>query len=129
MSEQKSIFDRCLDDHDIAITKALGGEYPKVSFSAYECDADDNPINNLNEVAIEGRCMLMAKRDEFWGGKESEDYSSPVLENPTWLEVSVLANAAIKTTNDFHHRFLEDVVDTEVDNMDGIAVYIFAMGS
>ena len=58
-----------------------------------------------------------------------EDYFLPVLENPTWFEVAVHANAAIIATRDFHHIFLEGVQRTGILNDADVPFYIFAMGS
>ncbi len=119
-----------LDDHEHTIRAALGDIAPHVFYSAYDTDPETGePINNLNEVAIKGKCILIAEADAFWGDKDSADYFSPVLENPTWLEVSVFANAAIIATRDFHHHFLEGVNRTGILNDDDVPFYTFAMGS
>jgi hypothetical protein len=129
MAYNPDSYSKALDDHEHTIRKALNGNQPHVFFSAYKTDPETgDPINNLNEVAIEGKCILFAKADDFWGDGTSVDYYSPVLENPTWLDVAVHADAAIIATRDFHHNFLEGVYPDGKDK-DGIAMYEFSMGS
>jgi hypothetical protein len=64
-------------------------------------------LDNLDEVPIRGKVKFRAGRDEFYGGAASRDYESPVLEDPTWLDLCVHANRMILTTGDEHHCFLE----------------------
>lgn len=105
---------------------AAGQTEAEVYYSAYPEDAEETPVDNLDQVAVEGRCILVCDYDDFWGG-EGEDYRSDVLENPTWLQVAVCANAMIQRTRDFHHRFLENV---RLRTMEGdVAVYELIMGS
>lgn len=90
-----------------AVDKAVldsGQEEVQVIYSAYDSDENDIPINNLHEVAIKGACRLRGLSG--WAG-DGKDYLSPILYNPTWLEVCVHANRMIETTNDTHHVFLE----------------------
>lgn len=98
-----------------------------VIYSAYKGDYDD-PINNLDDVAIKGKCILVGYKDEFFGGDKSRDYQSLIAENPTWLDIAVLANDMIEVTNDYHHVFLEGVSNTR-KKIDDIPVYEFDMGS
>lgn len=55
------------------------------------------------------------------------DYTSPIVENPTWLQVAILANEMIKTTGDTHHIFLESIQLVKEEN--GIKQMEFWMGS
>lgn len=101
------------------------GEKPAVFFSTYKKDADDLPLDNLDEIAIQGRVQFHADRDPFWGN--DRPYTSPIVESPTWLDVAVLANEMIKTTGDYHHQFLEGVYVTGEE--DGVRLARFSMGS
>jgi hypothetical protein len=58
-------------------------------------------------VAFKGRYVVVAEADEFWGGKESKQYQSRVLVDPTWGQLFKCAKAAQKKTNDLHHSFFE----------------------
>lgn len=93
--------------------KAAGGESgiiaTMVNYSAYETASDGSVIDNLDDVAVEGTVRFIADRDEYWGGVESANYTSPEVTNPTWLQVAVFANEAIWITNDHHHVFLEGI--------------------
>lgn len=98
-----------------------------VIYSAYKSDKDGEPIDNLNEIAVKGKVILVGEADDFWGGKKAKDFRSKVLENPTWLIVAIHANATIKKTRDLHHVFLEGM---DKKGKDGKAtVYEFCMGS
>lgn len=107
--------------------KIAGYQEPLLDYSAYKTDDNDVPLDNLDEVAVKGRVYIIADRNEFYGGIESKDYRSWELINPTWLDVCVCAEAAIRATNDHHHVFLEglDLVGEE----EGIKVYKLCMGS
>lgn len=90
------------------------------------CKEDDNGIiiDNLDEVAIEGKVYFFEEHTTIG---EGQDYYSPVVSNPTGLEVAVLANEMIKTTGDIHHIFLEGVNVIKEEN--GIQQVQFLMGS
>lgn len=109
--------------------KAAGQVEVHVCYSAYECGDDDEPIDNLDEVAAEGRVRLVGFHDGFWG--DGKDYQSEVLESPTWLEVTVCANAMIEATGDHHHAFLEGLerLHKNKQTEDGVTLYEFSMGS
>lgn len=83
---------------------------------------------NMNDIAFEGKGVLEEKYDEFWSDK-GRDYRSPVVENPTWLEVALLADEMIRTTGDYHHSFLEGIRFFEEKTVDGVSIYRFVMGS
>jgi hypothetical protein len=109
---------------------ASGQKKRYVIYSAYtshEDDEDDNPIDNLDEIAVKGKVILIGRSDDFWGGDKSKEYRSEIMENPTWLQVAVAANAMIKKTKDTHHCFLEtlDRIGEEGD----VTLYEFGMGS
>ena len=106
-----------------------------VAYSAYTTDDKDVPIDNLDCIAAKGRIKFVAKVSPFWhnfgknpnpkhGGK---NYESPVVENPTWLDVAILADDMIRTVGDFHHVFLEKI--SHRGEKDGIQIYGFLMGS
>jgi hypothetical protein len=85
-------------------------------------------------VAIEGRCILRAPRDEFWGGKDSKEYRSDFIDSPTWAQVFSRFGSAMKTTRDYHHQFLEGVyldrsAPAVIDGGKEVPVYRFSTGS
>ena len=112
-------------DHIHSRIAARLGEKPVVFYAAYESDEGDLPIDNLDEIAIEGKVKFRAEHDPDSG--EGDEYTSPVLDSPTWLDVAVLANQMIKTTGDYHHQFLESVC--VLRERDGIKIAGFSMGS
>ncbi len=110
-----------------AAVLASGQKKVYVDYSAYDSDDDDEPIDNLDEVAVKGKVVLVSAADSCWGGKKSKDYRSDVLESPTWLQACVYANAMIRSVRDTHHVFFEglDKIGEEGD----VTVYEFVMGS
>jgi hypothetical protein len=106
---------------------ASGQRRVRVCYSAYEEDGSGVPLDNLDQVAVKGRCVLVGPADEYFGGPRSREYRSEVLENPTWLQVAVHANAAIAVTRDRHHVFLEGLWPPGTGG--GVAVCRFRMGS
>ncbi len=113
-----------LDDIHGRIAKRLG-ENSIVFYSAYTTDNNGLPIDNLDDIAIEGRVKFHVTHDPFWGS--GNPYSSHVVESPTWLDIAVLANKMIKTTGNSHHHYLENVLI--VDEDDGTKIAQFLMGS
>ena len=87
-----------------------------VIYSNYELDENKNPVNNLDTIAVEGKAIFVLS-----------DYMSNMVENPTWLEVTKIANQAIKATETVDHIYLEglDKVYTQKDTN----VYKLSMGS
>jgi hypothetical protein len=127
MSKSDRAFTRIADRVEKAC-EAVGHRKCHVFYSVYETDENDVPIDNLDEVAVDGRAVLVRERDNFFGGKFSRPYKSEILVNPTWLQVAVCANAMIHRTRDTHHSFLEGL-ERQGFNEEGIPVYRFSMGS
>lgn len=100
---------------------------PACFYSAYPT-VDDIPQDNLDEVAIQGPCILIADKDPYWAGALSQPYQSEILENPTWLELCYHFERCMEATKDYHHVFLEGVHPTD-KQIDGIPVYNFSTGS
>jgi len=126
--QRVNVYDQ-MDDMIEAAVLADGQKKVYVTNSTYESDEDDEPINNLDQIAVEGKCVLVGFRDEFWGGEGSRSYRSPVLENPTWLQVCVYANRMIRRTRDLHHVFLEGLERKKKLTKEGIPRHEFLMGS
>lgn len=101
------------------------GEQPAVLYSAYESDARELPIDNLDDTAVHGSVQFHAEHDPFWG--DGKAYVSSIIDSPSWLDVSLLANEMIKTTGDYHHRHLESV--HVLCERDGVKIARFGMGS
>ena len=118
-----------LDKMEKMVKDALPeGERAYVCYSAYKTSkTTGNPLNNLKQVAISGKVIMHQNRDDFGFGGGSK-YTSEVLENPTWLDISVAANKMIPITGDYHHSFLEAVYPAK-KRIDGVKVYSFSMGS
>ena len=87
-----------------------------LAYSAYHTDDDGNPIDNLDEIAVPGRAVVIAS-----------GYKSGILVDATWLDLSVVGDEMIKKTGDFHHVFLEGVQVERDDN--GTKICWLVMGS
>jgi hypothetical protein len=120
------------EEIDELLDKVFHGKEHHIVYSASEYIDDGSEFgrveNNLDEIAVEGKCIFKRERSDFWGGETSKDYSSKILSNPTWKEVCVLADESIKKVNDYHHVFLEGVRFMGTNSY-GIGVYEFWMGS
>ena len=86
------------------VEKTIGSECV-VQFAAYRIDAREMPIDNLEEVAVSGTVRFVQKHDPFWGS--GKDYESATVSDPTWMEVSIIANEMIGVTGDKQHYFLD----------------------
>lgn len=97
-----------LETADRAIRKrvrAAIGKNCKLEYAAYDLDAAGALIDNLDIVCFQGQCLVEADHPD-----QDEPFRSGVLNNPTWLELAIVANAMILATNpDTDHRFLEGV--------------------
>jgi len=96
-----------------------------VRFAAFDA-LDAGPLAAvLDAVAFEGRCQFLREHVAFWG--EGRDYTSPVFDSPTWLDVAVAANEMLKTTGDEHHVFLAGI--SQMFRLDDVTVLRFEMDS
>ncbi len=112
-----------------AIKAASGADF-WVYYSAYESDPDGIPIDNLDEIPVPGKVMMVEQGDNFFG--DGKGYRSKVLDSPTWLDLCVAANDMIIATDDKHHIFLEAVVATPktlFQDNDEVKILRFSMGS
>ena len=78
-----------------------------VSYSAYENDSRGIPKDNLEEVAVWGETKIMW--DSAWVDDKGEKFQPKVIVNPTWLDLTGVANTAIKATGDEYHQFFEGI--------------------
>lgn len=99
-------FNQMLDNFNFRLKAEIDNQV-FVKYSAYKLNDDEVPINNLDEIAIAGKVRFYQKHDSFFG--EGYNYVNSEIENPTWIDVAVLANNMIHTTGDKHHKFLEGV--------------------
>src|ERR1700694_3587244 len=61
------------------------------SYCAYTHDENDLPVDNLDEIAVHGKCQFnRAYYDERFG--IGSFYSSDIMENPTFMEVFLVVN-------------------------------------
>lgn len=116
-----------LIDDRVARRIAEEGQDLLVDFSAYRDGEGGLPVDNLDEVAVRGRVKFAAGADRCWGGEDSRSWESPVLTDPTWLDLAVQANDMMRRTNDSHHSFLEGVEVVGAEG--GTQIARFLMGS
>ena len=116
---------RAVDEMEKIIDAAISSDV-FVDYSAWKRGEDDNPINNLQEVAIDtdGKNMIIEQIADF-----GSDYMSPLLRNPTWLDLCIMANEMIQTTGDYHHIYLEGITTTKRKTEEGSIIVEFNMGS
>lgn len=104
--------------------KNAGHKKILVEYSAYGTDENDNPINNLNEIAFVGKVKFISKSGDAW---VEQRFESKIIKDPTWLQCCVIANEMIMTTGDRHHCFLEGIKKNE--NKEDFTICEFIMGS
>lgn len=122
------IDDDAYDERLDAIAARVDAVYPDgiVSFSAMPDDEDGLPKDVLDEVAVSGPAIFLARNDPFFG--EGHDYRSAVLTDSTWMQLVGIANDSVARTGDEHHVFLEAIEPTG-DVIDGVPVYELQFGS
>ena len=118
-------FAQAIEKMHAKIAAALNGKRRIVIYAAYPDDASDLPIDNLNEIAVQGECRLIRK-NHFKMGRV---FMSEPVTNPTWLQVAVFANCSIEVFCDENHIFLEDLLIRQVDERSAIPLYSIYMGS
>jgi hypothetical protein len=118
------LFEQRLRDIEERAAESLPEE-ALVIYSAFALDGDGLPLDNLDDVAVAGRCIFMQKHNPFFG--KGKDFVSAEFNSPTWLQLCAVANDMILVTGDQHHVFLEGVTVLREEN--GIKVVEFEMGS
>jgi len=127
--KENKIRDEMEADVERAIHAHTGDEATpvRVIYSVYDYDYDGNIVNNLYDIAFQGKCRLVIEGDGFFGnGKE---YASPVLLNPQWIQVAIYANEMIEATGNSHHVFLEGLQANGFTQDGDITILKFIMGS
>lgn len=84
-----------------------------------------------SDIAFKGKCIVVADADTYFGGDESRNYVSRVMENPTWAKLFAHAKASQKKTRDMHHAFFEGIWHRGVmtKNNETVAVLTLCFGS
>ena len=78
-----------------------------VCYSAYENDNKGIPKDNLEEIAVSGETKIMW--DSAWVDHKGKKFQPKAIINPTWLDLTGIANDAIRTTGDVNHVFFEGI--------------------
>ena len=96
-----AIMDRIFDfvKHDLEII-----------YQAYNDQVEDN----LDDIPIDGKLQIRER-----------DFSSEILDSPTWLELSAVANEQVKATKGFNNRYLKDI--KVIEEKDGIKICQFLL--
>ena len=107
------------------------GPRPNTPRSHYRIDEDGIEYMKRNIVAFQGKCIVTAGADDYFGGEESQGYRSRVLENPTWGQLFACAKAQQKKTLDEHHSFFENYYTRGTTSVKGeeVTVIYLALGS
>lgn len=100
------------------IQKAVGAK-PKVVYDAAPKDKNGVPLDNLDEVPVQG---LLRIEDDVW------DTPAKDAESPTWLELAVICDEMIRASGDFHHVYLEGI-EKLGESPDGRIRICFDLGS
>ena len=110
-----------------------------IIYSAWDTiQVSENEIqyyDNIDDVAVTGRVQFRTDFEDFFGSTplgERKNYVSEVVEDPTWLDLALLANDMINCTGDNHHVFLEGIEKTGqffTEEEGFVIIYEFIMGS
>jgi hypothetical protein len=122
LEEQNRIYESI----DARVYLAIRGER-RVKYAVYEWDENYLPIDNLDNIAEHGRVYFEENPTE------DPDFPKPVwrskiLENPTWLQLAILANEMMITCGYEEHVYLEGVFEAGEES-DGTRRLFFVLGS
>ena len=82
----------------------------EIIYQAYNDQVEDN----LDDIPIDGKLQIRER-----------DFSSEILDSPTWLELSAVANEQVKATKGFNNRYLKDI--KVIEEKDGIKICQFLL--
>jgi len=100
MKEYKS----AIGEIDEKIEKRMREEL-NVRYSAYELGDNRVPIDNIDEVAFEGRVSVICNVPSIINPEAI--IITEIMESPTCLDLTMVANNFMLRTGDYHHRFFE----------------------
>lgn len=106
--------------------KASGSRKSIVIYRAYIEDTQQMPIDNLDQVAVQGKVRFASSASVYGRQLTEKDYLSKIVVNPTWLQVAIFANEMLEKTNQRERICLEDVVVVRQDY--GVKKAVFSMG-
>lgn len=89
------------------ISDELDDENVVVVYRAYREDSFCIIINNIDDIAVEGKVRLYKKPANKYIKKY--EYVSEILNNPTWLTIAIKANDMIKKTDSFLENHLDGI--------------------
>lgn len=95
--EKKEKFYMC---YSVGVPKGTPREH-------YTISKHDISTMKQSVVAFVGEYIVVAERDEFYGGEKSKRYQSKLMVDPTWGTLFRCAKAAQQRTLDLHHAFFE----------------------
>lgn len=118
------------DIMQITLSKSLQslGFERHLTYAVFTYDKNGIMINNLNHEAWHGHAVF---RHDYYFNSNNElkaiNYVSPIIKNPTWLDVAILANTAIIATKDYNHNWFEGLEPIKFDK--GISFFNILLGS
>jgi hypothetical protein len=112
-------FEKYSFDYKKGKTASLSAGYEGSYWAMYSMN--ENPL-----TVIEGKVKFFAKANSFWGGDETKDYESDVIENPTHATALLHLFKAMCSTGDCHHCYLEGF---DIKESNGVKIVEFVTGS
>lgn len=110
LREMEAYFDK----HIAQMTGCIEGQtYGDVSvvpsfYTSVDITKDDCLVIWERGPILEGRYHVVAKKEFFYGGDESQSYEGEPMEDPHWEDLMVEAERQIRATRDRHHVYLEN---------------------
>ena len=99
--------------------------FKTISYENKDEGTDWIVTDERDNIAVHGKCQFKYEIHQFFSEKNAKNfvYVSPVVIDPTWIDIAKLADNMIQQTGDKHHIFLEGIEKQD----DG--TYEFIMGS
>ena len=102
-------------DEMVKIAIEETGDEQQIYYTAYETDQFDIPINNLEDIPVQGKIKFV---------NASGEWESPILISPTWLEITIFANRMAIETYSWYRSFNDFEI---IYNQDDVMIAEFEM--
>lgn len=116
---------RIIQDKVINGIKSIGSKEIIVVYKAYEEDTQQMPIDNLEQIAVQGKVRFASSANVYGRKITGLDYLSKIFVNPTWLQAAFLANQMLEKNGERRRICLENILVCRREN--GIKKAVFLM--
>ena len=89
-------------------------QYLSIDYDNVIYAMDEYLFDNFN---LESDIIFVSPLSEYFGDVNGSSYIGKKMKNPTYLDVVIEANKAIKMTGDYDHNFLEGINEIKPDKL------------